>query len=512
MAKVINFNADDCSYLYALDSSVFTSEKAAEDLAAMDWSLEDGVLKFTIPTNLSYGMVSTVNGAAGDTEASGYGIAYFYTNSYTPDETTISAMVAAGYDVQKIESGGIEYSKSLTDEQQVNLLGFQIQFLLSDADNGNGGILMLDGTGLVEDVADEGDDTEEDTDTDAKEPQYIYPTGTISIKDLAAVNIGFKNHQDANTYTHIRWFVSEIHDDTVGGAGHVWMSEFYEKDYDYLTVLEVIRSMCEGKEITHFNVLYYLLSYDGDANSYSVVDSYIVGGATDAVTFSVVDEAVKSPINLEDTAYCLDPVILTINRHEMTGIQKVTVEIGSYKSDYEFYEDRNILEIDISEYLQTLFSNVDLFEHQKLTSTIFVKLLDESGEILEKQGITITAIYGKNPDPEIGDEVRVQWLDKYGFVHDEYFVVAENLTEGESEQKYVVNREEREDKTGTKSITLAYVLANASQREILKTIVFSDHIRAFIGNDWKRVKVANTYKNGIGREKQNFEFTIKYSL
>lgn len=510
MAKVINFNADDCSYLYALDSSVFTSEKAAEDFAAMDWSFTGGVLKFTIPNNLSYGMVSTVNGAAGDTESSGYGVAYFYTESYTPDESTINAMVAAGYDVQKIESGGIEYSKTLTDEQQLNLLGFQIQFLLSDADNGNGGILMLDGTGLVEDVADTGDDTEDDT--DATEPQYIYPTGTISIKDLAVTNIGFKGHQDADTYTHIRWFVSEIHDDTVGGAGHVWMSDDYESAYDYVTSLEKIRKMCEGKEITHFNVMYYHLLHDSETNANIFVNSYIVGDATNSVTFSVVDEAVKSPINLEDTAYCLDPVILTINRHEMTEIQKVTIEIGSYKSDYEFYQDRNILEIDIAEYLQTLFASVDLFEHQKLTSTIFVKLLDESGELLEKQGITIAAIYGKNPDPEIGDEVRVQWLDKYGFVHDEYFVVAENLTEGESEQKYVVNREEREDKTGTKSITLAYVLANASQREILKTIVFSDHIRAFIGNDWKRVKVANTYKNGVGREKQNFEVTIKYSL
>jgi len=514
MANKIVFYPSTCSYMFALDSATFTPEKAAADLAAMNWSYVDGVVKFTLPANLLQCIIRTINVAPGATEASGYGVAAFYTDDlYGFGEENEAEMIAAGYDVRKLESGGVEYSKNLTDAEQENLLAFQTNFTLSDLENGQGGILSLTGTGQIETETEP--DPEAPEDPDKKEPEYIYPTGTISIKDLAVSNIGFKNHQDADTYDYIQMMVAEILDDgTVGGEGHVWQSSNFEKDFDYLTMLEAIRGMCEGKEITHFNVTYILLkSSETEESGYEWTDEYIVGGATNAVTFSVTDEVKKSPINLEDTAYCLDPVLLTINRRDMPEIQNVTVEVQDYKADFEFYPDRNVLEIDIAEYLQVLFANVDLFEHQQLTATIFVKLFNADREHIETQGITISAIYGKNPDPTLPKcKLRVQWLDKYAVLHDEYFRIVDNTTEGASKQKYVVNREEREDKTGEKSITLAKILANNAEREALKTIVFADHVRAYIGGTWKRVKIANTYKTGAGREKKNFEITIKYSL
>ena len=512
MSNKIVFYPSTCSYMFALDSATYTPEKAAADLGAMNWSYTDGVVKFTLPTNLLRLTLIAYTFAEGDAEATGRTLAYLYTDDlYALDEATEAAMITQGVDVRKV-SGGIEYSRVLTDDEKTNLVAIYPQFTLSDADNGQGGILSLMGSGQIE--ADSTEEPEAPEDPEKKEPEYIYPTGIISIKDLAVSNIGFKNHQDQDTYDYIQMMVAEIHDDTVGGEGHVWQSSNFEKDFDYLTMLEAIRGMCEGKEITHFNVTYILLkSSEVEKSGYEWIGEYIVGGATNAVTFSVTDEVKESPINLEDTAYCLDPVLLTINRRDMPEIQNVTVEVQDYKLDFEFYPDRNVLEIDIAEYLQVLFANVDLFEHQQLTATIFVKLLNAGKEQIQTQGITITAIYGKNPDPALPRcKVRVQWLDKYAVLHDEYFRIVDNTTEGASKQKYVVNREEREDKTGEKSITLAKILANNAEREALKTIVFADHIRAYIGSTWKRVKIANTYKTGAGREKKNFEITIKYAL
>lgn len=510
MAQKIVFYPSTCSYMFALEPDTYTPEKAAADLSAMNWSYVDGVVKFTLPANLLRLTLIAYTFAEGDAEATGRTLAYLYTDDlYALDEATEAAMITQGVDVQKL-SGGVDYSRVLTDEERMNLVAIYPQFTLSDADNGQGGILSLMGSGQLE------TETETDPETpDKKEPEYIYPTGTISIKDLAVSNIGFKNHQDADTYDYIQMMVAEIQEDgTVGGEGHVWQSSNFEKDFDYLTMLDAIRGMCEGKEITHFNVTYILLkSSEVEKSGYEWVGEYIVGGVTNAVTFSVTDEVKESPINLEDTAYCLDPVLLTINRRDMPEIQNVTVEVQDYKADFEFYPDRNTLEIDIAEYLQVLFANVDLFEHQQLTATIFVKLYNSDREHIETQGVTISAIYGKNPDPALPNcKIRVQWLDKYAVLHDEYFRIVDNTTEGASKQKFISNREEREDKTGEKSITLAKILANNSEREALKTIVFADHIRAYIGDSWKRVRTANTYKTGAGREKKNFEITIKYSL
>lgn len=515
MAKRIVFYPSTCSYMFALYSAVYTPDKAADDLNSMGWEYADGVLTVTLPGNLLRCMLMAYSYAEGDTEATAKTLAYLYTDDvYAPDEATKEALIAQGCEVVKLASGSVEYSRILTDAEKTNLVAIYPEFMLSDLENGQGGVLRLTGSGQIEDADPETPDEPEEP-GDKKEPQYIYPTGTISIKELPVTNVGFKDHQEQDTYTHIRILVAEILDDgTVGGEGHVWQSEPIEKDFDYLTILDAIRNMCEGQEITHFNVSYILLTESAvERSGYKWVGEYIVGGATNAVTFSVTDEVKKSPVNLEDLAYCLDPVLLTINRHEMPEIQHVTVEVQEYKADFEFYTDRNILEIDIAEYLKVLFANVDLFEHQRLTVTVFVKLFNSEWEHLETQGITITAIYGKNPDPVLSRcKVRVQWLDKYAVLHDEYFRFVDNVSEGASKQKYVVNCEEREDKTGEKSITLAKILANSAEREALKTIVFADHIRAWIGNAWKRVRIANTYKTGVGREKKNFEITIKYAL
>ena len=170
------------------------------------------------------------------------------------------------------------------------------------------------------------------------------------------------------------------------------------------------------------------------------------------------------------------------------------------------------MEIDLSEYLKTLFANVDLFEFQTLEQTAIVKMFDTLGNVLKVEGVQMFVVYGQNPESEIPDNLRVQWLDKFGTLHDVTFKVFQNVAEGSSAQKYTANGEEREDKNGERSLSLAYVNANASQRIKLETIVFSDHVRAYMAGTWKRVKVANTYKNGAGRDKRNFEITIKYVL
>jgi len=385
---------------------------------------------------------------------------------------------------------------ALTESQKTSLEGFRINLVYSGISYSDKGITFVK--------------AEEDG-------TFIYPSGEIDAKALPITFVGFKNHQTAESYTHIRFMVAEIQDDgTIGGEGHVWHSEPYDKNIDFTHTLSELAGICEGKRLANFNVLFELVAYNSETGEYEFVDSFIVGDATNVTTFSVrsdVSEEVVSFATLDGVLCCLDPCILTVNRYENREIQFVRVEVSNYIADFEFYQDRNLLEIDIAEYLQTLFALVDLFEFQQMQTTVVVKLYNADWEHLETQGLPVTVIYGKKPDAAItGREIRVQWLDKYAVLHDEYFKIADNTTEGASKQKYVVNRKEREDKTGEKSITLAKVLANNAEREALKTIVFADHVRAYIGDTWKRVKIANTYKTGAGREKKNFEITIKYSL
>ena len=389
-----------------------------------------------------------------------------------------------------------EHTFTLTAEQIIKLAGFRLSMVYK-------GVSYADkGTAFV---------------NDENGGSFVYPAGEIDAKALPITVVGFKNHQSAESYTHIRFMVAEILEDgTVGGEGHVWHSEPYDKNIDFTHTLSELAGICEGKQLANFNVLFELVAYDSETGEYEFVESFIVGDATNVTTFSVrsdVSEEVVSFTTLDGVLCCLDPCILTVNRYENREIQNVTIEIGAYKADFEFYQDRNLLEIDIAEYLQTLFAMVDLFEFQQMQTTVVVKLYNSEWEHIETQGLPVTVVYGKKPDAAItGREIRVQWLDKYGLLHDENFKIADNQTEGASEQKYVVKGEERENKTGEKSITLAKVLANNAEREALKTIVFADNIRAYIGDTWKRVKVANTYKTGTGREKKNFEFTIKYAL
>lgn len=345
---------------------------------------------------------------------------------------------------------------------------------------------------------------------------FTYPTGTIDLAALPVTMVGFSGQQEAVDYSHIRIYIAEIlSDDEVGGKGHVWESPFYPKDVDYLTTIENIVSICEGQELTKFNVSFHFVQENADGG-FDFVRAHVVGGATTETTFNVLGKAlplIHVDLVSDTDAYCLGPVILTVNRHENREVQNVRVEIGSYIADFEFLEGRNLLEIDIAEYLKVLFANVDIFEYQQVQTTLLVRLYDADWNWLQVLGTPINVVYGKNPDPALPNcKIRVQWVDKCGVLHDEYFKIADNQTEGASAQKYVVNREEREDKTGEKSINLAYVMAGREQLEDFKTIVFADHVRAYIGDAWKRVKVANTYKTGAGREKKNFEITIKYAL
>lgn len=382
----------------------------------------------------------------------------------------------------------------LTEEQRLTITGFEVQ--------------MADNMGYW------------DYATISLEGQiigsFIYPTDTIEQNALPVALVGFSGQQEATDFSHVQIIVAEIlTDEAVGGEGHVWESPFYSKDIDYSTTLENIIPFCEGQELTKFNVSYHFVQENSEG-SFDFVRAYIVGNATTVSTFDVLGKAlplVHVNLDNENKVYCLDPVILTINRHETPDIQNVRIEIGNYIADFEFFQGHNLLEIDLAEYLQTLFALVDLFEFQQMQTIVVVKLYNSNWEHLQTQGVPVTVVHGKKPDLIISDnEIRVQWLDKYGLLHDECFKIAENQTEGASKQKYVTDGEEREDKTGEKSITLAYVLANNQQREALKTVVFADHVRVYIGDSWKRVKVANTYKTGKGREKQNFEFTIKYAI
>lgn len=391
---------------------------------------------------------------------------------------------------------GSRLSVTLTEEQAEGILGFDVSFRPYGAANSAKAqcttyFANLDAVGTL-----------------------IYPTGVIAFNELPVTVVGFKDEYTGVDFTHIQILIAEILDDgAVGGEGRVWESPFYSKHVDTVVTLENIIDFCEGRELTNFNVSFHFVS-ENETGGYDFVRAHIVGGATTETTFSV--QSVEAPLvslGVDGVCYCLDPVLLTVNRHENRDIQFVRVEIGNYIADFEFNKDRNLLQIDIAEYLQTLFALVDLFEFQQMQATVAVKLYDADWNHLQTQGRTITAVYGKHPDPALPQcKMRVQWLDKYGALHDEYFKIADNLTEGASKQKYINRREEREDKTGEKAVTLAYVAANAAQKEALKTVVFADHVRAFIGDSWKRVKVANTYKTGKGREKQNFEFTIKYAL
>lgn len=408
--------------------------------------------------------------------------------------------ITAVYKDGSSEQLGIVYDLTihtfeLTEEQANNLSGFEIDFRKSGVPSYHDV-----GTSYVDTVV---------------TGQYIYPTGVIDSKELPVTQIGFAGHQNAAEYTHIRMMVAEIYDGGVGGAGHVLVSPYYDKNIDYTTLLHDIAPLCEGKKLANFNVLYQFAAYNQETKAYDYVDSYIVGDATNVTTFSVatdVAEEIISVLAIEGKVNCLSPVILQINRQEYREIQSVQVEIGDYTASYEFFADRNLLEIDIAEYLQTLWANVDVFEFQQMQTTVVVKLFDAVGALLETQGVTVNSIYGKQPEPEIPEHLRLQWLDKFGALHDVTFKVFQNVAEGSSAQKYVVNREEHEEKNGERSLSLAYVGANASQRIALETIVFSDHVRAYFDGNWKRVKVANTYKNGTGRVTKNFEITIKYSI
>ena len=166
----------------------------------------------------------------------------------------------------------------------------------------------------------------------------------------------------------------------------------------------------------------------------------------------------------------------------------------------------------MAEYLKALWFHVDVFQYQRLDSMVVIKMYDSDQKQILTQSVLVSCVFGKNPESVVPDSLRVQWLDKFGTLHDVAFKVFDKVAEGSSSQKYIVNREEHEDKNGERSISLAYVGANASQRADLETIVFSDHVRALFGNVWKRVKVANTYKNGAGRITKNFEITIKYAI
>lgn len=342
---------------------------------------------------------------------------------------------------------------------------------------------------------------------------YIHPTDSIDIKALPVTPIGFAGMQQFTDISHVQIVVAEIQDNgTVGGSGHVWQSPFYPKEIDYKTTLAELVPLCEGNENTPFNVSFYGLK-ENEAGDFEVVRTFVVGDATGVPTFTVTGEALPD-VSIESDlyAYCLSPVILKINRRENRDIKRVRVEIANYNAEFDFLADRNILEIDLSEYLQTLFANVDLFEFQTLEQTAIVKMFDELGNVLKVEGVQMCVVYGKKPENEIPDSLRVQWLDKFGALHDVTFKVFQNVAEGESAQKYTANGEDREDKNGERSLSLAFVNANASQRIKLETIVFSDHVRAYMAGTWKRVKVANTYKNGAGRDKRNFEITIKYAL
>jgi len=387
----------------------------------------------------------------------------------------------------------------LSDQNKARVLGFEIGTRISAIHSGLDEDITYEGRAYlaVESVG-----------------NFIYPTGEIDFKALPITQIGFSGQQAAFDYSHVQMIVAELLDDgTI--TGEFWQSQYYDKDIDFTTSLENIIGICEGKQLTRFNVAYNLSQQQEDG-SYLFVRSFIANNATNVTTFSVrsdVSEEIVSFATLDGLCYCLSPCILTVNRKEKPEIEFVRVEVSNYIADFEFYQDRNLLEIDIAEYLQTLFALVDLFEFQQMQTTVVVKLYNSNKKHIETHGLPVTVIYGKKPDAAItGREIRVQWLDKYGLLHDEAFKVVDNQTDGASKQKYVTNGEEREEKTGEKSITLAYVWANNQQREALKTIVFADNIRAYIGDTWKRVKVANTYKIGAGREKKNFEFTIKKAL
>lgn len=408
--------------------------------------------------------------------------------------------ITAVYKDGSSEQLGIVYDLTihtfeLTEDQANNLSGFSIDFRKSGVPSYHDV-----GTGYVDTVV---------------TGQYIYPTGVIDSKELPVTQLGFAGFQSSPEFTHIRMMVAEIYDGGVGGAGHVWVTPYYDKNIDYTTLLHDIAPLCEGKKLANFNVLYQFAAYNPETKDYDYVDSYIVGDATNVTTFSVstdVAEEIISVLAIDGNVYCLSPAILQINRQEYREIQSVQIEVGDYTASYEFFADRNILEIDIAEYLKAMWANIDVFEFQQMQTTIVVKLFDASGALLETQGVAVTSIYGKHPEPETPEHLRLQWLDKFGHLHDVIFKVFQNVAEGSSAQKYVVNREEHEEKNGERSLSLAYVGANASQRIALETIVFADHVRAYFNGNWKRVKVANTYKNGTGREKRNFEITIKYAI
>ena len=463
---------------YSENCSTTDSEMTAESVAGVFntmgfvYDSEAGTLTCTPPQNeyyalLGYAIVSTAYGSTDER------ILLLYNMSMTGEPVTVT----------------------LSDYQKTNLKGFKFEGRRSGGSRGNDYATAYLNADIVGD--------------------FIYPVGEISISDLPVTPIGFKGLQAGTDYSHVQIVVAEILDDgTVGGEKHVWQSDFFSKAADYTIMLDELVPICEGQALTQFNVSYYFLMKN-DAGEYEFVRANVVGGATNVPTFVVAAEEIpqiKVDFDIEGKVYCLSPVMLTVNRQSYREIEKVQVKVAGYSGVFEFYQGRNVLQIDLSEYFKTLWANVDIFEHQQMTPSLSVHCLDAGNKQLISASFDLIVIFGKKPDGELGDKLRVQWVDRYGYLHDEYFMIVDSVSAGEISQKYTSKREEREDKSGEKSINLAYVWANNQQREALKTIVFSDNVRAYIGERWKRVKVANSYKTGKGREKQNFEFTIKYAL
>ena len=472
MRQKLYFYPKNC-YTY-IDGT--TVEDAAKAINAMNFAYDHdaGVLYYTIPEGSPYKRVL---------------IKYisYYKGTTVETETWLT-------NVQSYDFSNEEQSITLDSSIVADVLGFYIEAF---EDVLAGGSYAAKSYFEAEEV----------------QGEFLHPVDTIPLKALPVSVVGFSGYQAAPDYTHIQIVVAEIQGGTVGGSGHVWQSPFYSKDIDLKTSLGDLVTLCEGQELTSFNVSFFLLNQT-ETGAFEVVRTYVVGDATTVPTFTVLGEKLPEiSIESEENAYCLSPVMLRINRRENRTVQRVHVDISTYHAEFEFMSDRNILEIDLAEYLQTLFADVDLFEYQTIEQTVFVGLYDAAGVCLKVDGVNITVIYGKKPAQEIaGQAIRVQWIDKYGTRHDEFFKIAESVSGGEVVQKFTSAGEEREEKSGEKSVTIAFVGATAAQRAILETIVYSDHVRAFIGEAWKRVKVANNYKNGAGRIAKNFEVTIKYAL
>lgn len=497
MAVAFEFLAANCT-----DSMGGTADNAAALLNSLGVTWENGILSLTTPNDYYMIGVSVCTTAEGETEGTATPLAILY--SSIPEGIDESAIEAELAEVEPNTAYSVAWE--VPEDAAIMIVNIDL--------------MQMSGTtptaiikGIATQSVESGDTSEETTE------KYIYPTGTLKIGVLGVTPIGFKGFQNSDDISHVQISVAKIHaDGTVGGDGYWWRSKYFDKNLDTTVMLDDIVPMCQGESLTNFSVQYIMFSLDDEGN-YKWARQYLVGGNTNVTTFSVTDETATDEtedesvtIVSDDVAYCLSPVLLKIGRNNVS-VGKVVVHVGDYSPVYEFAPDRATLQIDIAEFLQVLWADADIFEVQQTSLIVRVYCYDTDGNEVAAESLELLVIYGKKPDPTLPDcQMRLQWVDKYGYLHDEYFRIVESSTEGSSVQKYTVNREEREDKDGEKSITLAYINANSKQREALKTLVFADHIRAYLGEEWKRVKVGNNYKTGKGRIMQNFEFTIKYTL